>query len=79
MFRSVLFLFFAVGVGVERDWEREGKARSCEIACICVGVCVCAHAWMQGSIFVMLYVQRFDTHACIVIEGFGTLEMYLLL
>ena len=26
------------GWEVERDWEREGEARGCEIVCMCVGV-----------------------------------------
>ena len=29
------------GWEVERDWEREGEARGCEIVCMCVGVHVC--------------------------------------
>ena len=27
----------------------------------------------------MFHVQRFESHTCIVIEGFGALEMHLLL
>ena len=35
------------GWEVERDWEREGEARGCEIVCMCVWVGV--RVGMQGA------------------------------
>ena len=37
LFVVVVFLFFFWGGGgeVERDWEREGESRGCEIVCMC--------------------------------------------
>ena len=34
--------------GIDRDWEREGVARGCEIVCVCVCVCVCVHVRVCG-------------------------------
>ena len=37
------------------------------------------HYYIRLCIVVMFHIQRFERHTCIVIEGFGALEMHLLL
>ena len=67
------------GLG-DGDWEFQD--------CVCIGVHVYMCVSMQGRdrvrsirscTVVMFHVLYFETHACIVTDGFSTLETHLLL
>ena len=76
----------------ERDGEARGCETVClgrgggerVRACVDAGeerdrVRYVMHYYIRLCIVVTFHVQSFEPHACIVIEGFGALEMHLLL